>query len=184
MSYILVIPGLGDDSSQAKVLRITDRWKGKVPEVLFFDPKWHTEEPYKIKYGRLKDLTKDKEIEAVIGISAGASLTVSYFAENREMEKVFLVAGKFHYSQRIGPSFQKRASQLKPAVEASEKALASFSREDLSKIYSYRGLFDGVIKTSEMKIDGANNKLVFLVIHVIIIGYWLYTFPIRYRLVR
>jgi len=184
MPYILVIPGLGDDNILAKVRRITDRWKGKVPQVLFFDPKWHSEELYETKLNRLKDLASGKQIDAIIGISAGASLAVSLFSENREINKVFLVAGKFHFSERIGRSFQKHSPQLKPAVEASEKALASLNIEEVNKIYSYRGLFDGVIKTSEMRIDGANNKLVFLILHVIIIGYWLYTFPIRYRFVR
>jgi len=184
MSYILVLPGLGDKKTQDKVHRITKRWKVQVPEVLFFDPKWHSEEPYEVKFRRLQDFAKTKDIEAVIGISAGASLAVNHFADNKQVRKVFLVAGKFHYSERIGKSFQERAPQLKPAVEASEMALDQLSQEDLSKIYSYRALFDGVIRASEMKIDGANNKLMFLIGHVVIIGYWLVTFPLRYRLVR
>src|SRR5690349_15766414 len=125
MSYILLIPGLGDEQSLARVRQIEGRWGKKVPAVLFFDPRWHTDELYEDKFKRLKDFTKNKDIEAVMGISAGASLAVSWYTDNKKTEKVYLVAGKFVYPERIGRSFQKRAPQLKPAVEASEKALAS-----------------------------------------------------------
>lgn len=178
MKNIIFIPGLGDDSSVELQKKLIKRWNKKGRKLTIFYPRWHTDEPYSDKYKRLlSSIGTDKY--TVVAASAGTSLAITLLKDIPEqIEEVKLIAGKFRSAKKIGPNYRKRAVALYDAVSASEQALGLLDASQKAKITSYRSIFDGVIPTSEMKIKGANNKLMPIIGHVPSIAYKLLTLKI------
>ena len=165
-NQIVFIPGLGDDNSVEMQKKLIKRWNKKGRDLTIFYPKWHTNETYKDKYARLlATLPKDKF--TVVGASAGTSLALTLLGNMPDrVVDVRLIAGKFRNPQYIGQNYQKRAPAFLESVQTSQKVLNNLKQAQLSKITSYRSIFDGVIRTSEMNIKGAKNVLIPIVGHV------------------
>lgn len=175
---ILFIPGLGDDNSVDLQKKLIKRWNKNGGELTVFYPKWHTDESYDDKYKRLLTTFGPNKF-TVVAASAGTSLAITLLKDKPEhIESLKLIAGKFRSADKIGPNYRKRAVALYDAVLASEQALGHLDASQKAKITSYRSIFDGVIPTSEMKIKGANNKLMPIIGHVPSIAYKLLTLKI------
>jgi predicted alpha/beta hydrolase family esterase len=168
MKSVIYIPGLGDDKLVHLQKRVIHRWNNKNIQTAFFEPHWHTPEPYAKKFARLLAFLAAQPHADVIavGSSAGASLALSLFAGNQgRVEQARLVSGKFRNPQLIGPKYQQRAPALIEAVAASQTALHQLNEDEIINIHSYRPLFDEVIHVSEMKIPGAQNSLMPMIGH-------------------
>ncbi len=170
MQQILYIPGLGD-AEATKFL--ADRWEKPDREVVTFDTRWASNEPYTEKYQRLLgvfgDLSLVDDIE-VIAQSAGGALATRLISEKPEINQAAIICGKLRNAETIGDDYRKRGPALYDAVVASEKALET-SDDFASKVTVYRPLREWVVPMDDMIIEGARIKKVPIIGHAACIGF-------------
>jgi len=171
-NHVIIIPGLGNGVNGH--IWATNSWKkfGIMPHI--FDAKWKIEEN-----GFLEKLTRALKVVdflsvknstiSLVGNSAGSSFALNIFGKRKQqINKVIVNCGRvrdgdwpwftFDQATALSPSF--RESVLK--AQELEK---TFTSQDRQKILTLRPLFDEVVPSSTVPIQGATNRVTFSLGH-------------------
>jgi len=178
LNHVIIIPGLGNDVRL--ISWATRSWMrhGITPHV--FDAQWKIEEPQFLpKLDRaialVDKLSSMGKRVSIIGNSAGSSFAINlYKARHIKIHKVVINCGRvrthdlpwftFNQATLTSPSF-------KVSCINSEKILNDLTIQDKNKILTLRPLFDEIVPSTTVYINGANNQVVPLVGHSFTIGF-------------
>lgn len=163
MKQIIFIPGFGGSATLERQRKQIASWS--VPneiEAFFFEPSWHSGEELEPKLDRLIEFF-DKHIRdeaEIYGASAGGPLTISLFElRSDKISRMKLVCPKLKGHETIGQKFINKSPAILPAVINSEKVIQIMTHHQRQKITTYRPLYEFVVPLKDMKIQGADNKL-------------------------
>lgn len=180
----IVIPGLGDGrkdlSAVAKWWQNNNNWKikyGIETNVIAFG--W-ADSPQTLN-NKLIDLNilidnyyKANYKITLIGTSAGASAVFNAYYESRnKVGKLINVCGRLREGVNVTPTLDqasRRYPLFKESVKKCEAKLNSLNREDLDKVLTVRAVFDEVVPSNTVILEGATNIVVSSVEHVLTIG--------------
>jgi hypothetical protein len=171
--HLIYIPGLGDRrlSSQRYAVSTWSRWG---VEAELFEIKWYEGEwPPKLKklLARIDELSDQGKTVALVGASAGASAVINAYAERRtKIVGCILIAGKANRPETIGMRYISANPAFKASADQAKSSLARLTAEDRRHIQSRYALIDETVYRADSRIDGAVNKLVLSIGHVITIG--------------
>lgn len=165
-NHVIIIPGLGNKIALHEWA--INSWKkyGIIPHV--FDARWKTEENgFQPKLDRalelVDSLVNSNSKISILGNSAGSSFALNIFGERKkQISKVIINCGRvrdgdwpwftFDQSTKSSPSF--RESVLK-----AQKLEKTFTNIDRKKILTLRPLFDEVVPSFTVPIQGAKNLI-------------------------
>ena len=161
MRTILYLPGLGSEKS-LKIQRWYLKLRTKNQKLVFFEPKWHSDESYKNKWKRLTKIISQLDPHSihVVGVSAGGSLLVRVMSEYEEIKSATCISGKVTNSAGIGQDYRKSAPALFDSVLASENTIKT-DNTHTKKITIFRPFFDNVVPLQDMLVPGAKTKRIF-----------------------
>lgn len=174
MENLLIIPGFADDVKYTKFQ--TRNWEKKYnikPHVVAFV--WNGDSD---KFpGRLKkmeeyvdDFIKENNNVSVLGISAGGSAAINLFSKRKDkIKRAVAVCGRLH-DPNLRDMWYLKAKNLgvfEESVKLCEKNINQFSKDDNKKILTIRPFYDDIVPVRTMTIEGANNKRVFAIQHMI-----------------
>lgn len=177
INHVIVIPGLGNN---VKIHEwVMEGWKkfGIIPHV--FDTRWKVEENgFQEKLNRalklVDSLIYNNSRISIVGNSAGSSLALNIFGKRKkQIHKLIFNCGRvrdgdwpwftFEQATVSSPSFKE--SVLK--AQKLEKALTKIDRQ---KILTLRPIFDEVVPSTTVPIQGAINKIIPSIEHSISIA--------------
>lgn len=157
----LIIPGYGDRWDY--IARATRHWPEKYdiePEIFVFG--WNGEaDTYRKKWQQFDKKLQQLDDTAIIGISAGASVAVHALQKYpAKIRKVITVCGPVH-ADRMNPQ------TLHNKFLVLESALEDFSLNQLSadRVMTMRPYYDQLVPVDAMRIDGAHDRRVLMILH-------------------
>lgn len=174
MKDLLIIPGLGDDVSYTKFL--VKGWEKKYgikTHVVAFG--WEGsadkfDERFLEMNKKLDELIDKNENVSVLGISAGGSAAINLFSKRKhKIKKVITVCGRLS-DINIKPSWKNNNNSyriLKPSIKLCEENTAKLSIQDKKRILTLRPIYDDIVPIRTMTIEGAINKKVNSMQHMI-----------------
>jgi len=159
---ILYSTGIGDRNIRNRQ-RLFGFWHYKNVSLRIVPNKWQQDEPVKIKLGRLLDTIDEEHAKgnrvSLIGESAGASIvTQALKLRSDKLTAVILLCGKSQYPEKVGSVHKSTNPGLRPAVEASSRALRTLSASDKAKILNLHPLFDPIVPVAETRIPGVKDS--------------------------
>lgn len=171
---IIIVPGLGDETSKIKWATNFYRKYGLEPVV--HNMWWRKGEkhfgPKLQKLIKLIDkLSKNGDKVSLIGTSAGSSAVMNAFvARNKKIYKVISVCGRLRQGEEKGfRSFETRSASslaFKESLLMFEKSEPKLINKDRKKIMTIRALFDELVPDNTSYIKGATNKRIKSIEHI------------------
>lgn len=172
---VILIPGLGDKVRSLSFA--THNWEKMYGVVPFVHPmRWMgSEESFETKLKRLIALIDNLCARgydvSLLGTSAGGSCVINAFCERkRKIKRVINVCGRLKKGENVFPSLDW-ASQKSPSFRQSvlqcEENMKHLTHQDTKKIVTIRPLFDEVVPTVLVPIEGATNIRIIAVEHSI-----------------
>lgn len=172
--YVVIIPGLGDESTKIRLATYHWRLLGLTPIVHRIWWKNHGNH-FAPKLGRLvtliDKLSKGGNKVSLVGTSAGGSAVLNAFVKKKnKISKTVSVCGALKKSREKGfRSFEKRTAES-PAFGESitmfEKLEPSLTKKDRKQIMTIRALFDELVPGNCAQVKGADNRQIFSAEHV------------------
>lgn len=164
---LIIIPGLGGESSVNKIRWFVNRWQTADRSVYIFESRWHEPETSEAKIERLNMFLAEHKADKyqLVGYSAGGALATAVFKSNPGIEKLVLISAKLKNADRIGPAYQSSAPALVGVVQASELAINKLDSSMLPKIVCLRPIYDEVVAIEDMEIEGAQLKRIPFIFH-------------------
>ncbi|MFA5828370.1 MAG: hypothetical protein WC841_03370 [Candidatus Shapirobacteria bacterium] len=169
----IIVLGLGENRESKTVEYL---WKRQGVKVIFFQPNWKSEEKLQDKLKRLSDLI-DKEAMgnkvSLVGVSAGGSLVINAFVENKnKVDKVITLCARLRKGEMTGfRGFEERTKgypAFRDSVILAEKVEKLFDENDRKKIMTVHALLgDELVPQNTTTIEGAKNITVPTGEHVI-----------------
>lgn len=162
MENIIIVPGLGDDTWILEM--VIKWWNKKNTNVCFFETDWGNKETYQEKLSRLlRKIDEEKEGVTLIGISAGASLSLNaYRQRNNKIDKLISLCGRL--KNGIAPGFRKQQEEtlkvksFQDSVNDFEKNEKLLTEKDRKKIMTVSaGWGDPIIPANTSTLTGAKN---------------------------
>lgn len=158
---VIVVPGYGDRSDYLETA--TKKWQkryGLNPEIVVFG--WSGEaSSFDQKWEQFSRTVQGKEETAIIGISAGASVAIRAMQSYPEIvKKVVTICGPVHPERMNRTTLHKNYPVL-------ERSLDQLSLDGLAseRVMTLRPLYDNVVNTHAMRIDGAQDHRMKVVGH-------------------
>lgn len=110
---------------------------------------------------RIETLTAQGIKVALVGASAGASAVINAYAlHTSQLVGCVLLAGKVNHPETIGNSYRRRNPAFVESAYACEKALATLTNQDRTRILSRYGALDEIVPKKDSYIPGASNEIV------------------------
>ena len=173
MKTAVIIPGLGDHVGYIR--RATSDWSEKYeiePHIFSFgwgEPVEQYNEKYQKFLGLINELSETSKV-AIIGISAGAGLALNASADLPDrVSSVVNICGRVKNEKRGMWSFKGFPLHWKCIEELQKKNI------DSRKVLTFRPLFDETVPVSDVLLEGADNKRVFVGFHIASIFWVLFT---------
>ena len=176
--YVIILPGLGNETERIK--QATSFWNKYDIAIIVYDFDWHSKsDNFSSLLMRLLDtidnLNPKQNKISLIGCSAGGSLAINAFAQNRQIHKIINVCGRLRKGPEKGfRSFKNmtRSSQMfANSVEVSETNLKTLTNRDKKRIMSMKPLLgDELVPGDTVTVDGAKNITLPSIEHVLTIG--------------
>ncbi|MDD5750665.1 MAG: hypothetical protein PHU56_03390 [Candidatus Pacebacteria bacterium] len=166
MYKIIIVPGLGDGGRFFRLM--VRNWWGMFPnEIHAFgwrDKGVNLIDKQNNLLRRIDALAKEGRKIYLIGISAGGSAILNAFMARRTaVSGVVNVCGRLKEGIGVRPTLEKaaRTSEIfAQSVKNCEKELSSLSDSDLKKILTIHPIYDEIVPTSTVGIEGAANIVV------------------------
>ncbi|MFA9288568.1 MAG: hypothetical protein ACEQSA_01680 [Weeksellaceae bacterium] len=170
--HLIVVPGLnGSNFLFQAILKLLQLYGY---QVTVFEPHWKTSEALEIKISRLNKAIKDIDHNnklSLLGTSAGGSLVINVFSkQNKRIHKVVNVCGRLRAGKNVKPTLKnasKRSKSFEQSVLLCEAEQKNLSQNAKSNILTIRPLFDEIVPTSTVSIEGAVNKQIIAIEHMI-----------------
>lgn len=158
---VVIVPGYGDRADYLETA--TKNWQvrfGLEAEVVVFG--WSGEAvSFDQKWQQFSKKIESNGPIAIIGISAGASVAIrTLLAYPAKVKKVVTICGPI-YPKLMNPA---TLHQHYPVLERSLERL-SLSGLPAERVLTLRPLYDNVVNTKAMLIDGARNKRMLIIGH-------------------
>jgi len=179
----IIITGLGNQREQKKLITWAVKdWEKKYDiKPVVYEFGWYDKDTLENKLAELLRFIKDINFKgnnvALIGCSAGASAALNVFHSCKEqVHSLINICGRVRTSTNVLPTlnFASRNSPLfKHSVIKCEENLKTLTKQDLNKITCYRAIFDEVVPAGTTYINGATNKVLPIIEHVLSIGFCL-----------
>lgn len=166
---LIVVPGLGDGVSLATFLASRLGYDFEI-----FSMGWRDDEAFEPKIARLlavidKNLRRYDKVVG-LGISAGGSAILNAFERRQdEMCAAINVCGRLHAGEGVSPSLEsaaRRSLAFKQSVLMFEKEKNRLSLEARRKVLTIRPLWDEMVPTSTVGLEGAVNAQIASVEHM------------------
>lgn len=163
--HVIYIPGLGDSRTfgQDKAVGL---WRlfGVTPHYLALG--WENPEGFDKKLARLDSkvsaLQEKGFTVSLVGVSAGASAVVNYYANNSSIHKLILISGKVNDPDNVHPLRYKINPDFKTSMERTGKSLEIIKHKDAAKnILSIYSQQDRVVTEKDSTIEGATHKKIY-----------------------
>jgi len=166
MKKIIVVTGLGDNGIATELA--TRGWREEGYEPIVFVPEWEKEENIEKKIERLEKLVDKEKPKVILGISAGASLALNVFVQNKDkVGKMVSVCGRlrFGWSENvISRKLQENTLKTKAfyeSVELVETYISKLSEADKKRVLTFSSeLGDELIPIETSQLDGATNIMI------------------------
>ena len=174
MKNLIIIPGLGDDARYTKF--ITKNWeKNHGIKVTVMNFGWSgNDDKFQKRFDAIdkkieKFLQENKNV-SLLGISAGGSAVINLYSKRKDqIEKVICVCGRLR-DPNIGRMWNHRKKDLgvfTQSVRLAEKNIEKLNEKDLEKFLTIRPIYDDVVPVRTMTLNGAKNKKVNAIQHMI-----------------
>lgn len=177
MKNLFIIPGIGYTVDWIKFL--TRNWEkeyGIEPHVVDFV--WMAEsDKFPLRFERMgkyldEDIKESKDI-SLLGISAGGSAVVNLFYPRKDkIKKVITVCGRVH-DPNVRKMWNHKPEVLgvyEESVKLCETNLDKLTSQDKKRILTIRPLYDEVVPTKTMTIEGAVNERILAAQHMVSIS--------------
>lgn len=178
MHTVIIIPGLGDGVELMEFATRHWKWAGLDP--LVYSVGWRDgERSFTPKLTRLLELVdtlhESGKHVSLVGTSAGGSAAMNAFIERRDaIHRVINVCGRL----RVGPtkglwSFAaktKSSPAFADSVMMCESHQKTISDKDLKRVMTIRPIFDEIVPTDTVELDGAHNRVIPSMGHVLSIA--------------
>lgn len=178
MHTVIIIPGLGDGVELMEFATRHWKWVGLYP--LVYSVGWRDgERSFTPKLTRLLELIdtlhESGKRVSLVGTSAGGSAAMNAFIERRDaIHRVINVCGRL----RVGPtkglwSFAaktKSSPAFADSVMMCESHQKTISDKDLKRVMTIRPIFDEIVPTDTVELDGAHNRVIPSMGHVLSIA--------------
>ncbi len=157
---ILLIPGLSDNVQTMK--KTSEGLEQAGFEIRVMSGNWRSkEESLAQKIRRVRKELRFRDIKAVIGVSAGASLVFSAAADLAEIEAMVNVSGRLRRGENVYPTLEQAASQSSAfydaVVHVEAQILPYLTAQRREHIMTMRGTHDRLVPPSTTNLDGATN---------------------------
>lgn len=166
MYKIIVVPGLGDGGRFFRFM-VKNWWRMFPNEIHAFG--WRDKDAGLINkqnslLQKIDALAKDGRKVYLVGISAGGSAVLNAFMARRMVVSgVVNVCGRVKEGIGVRPTLKKaaRTSEIfAQSVKNCESGLSSLANSDLKKILTIRPIYDEIVPTSTVDIEGATNRII------------------------
>lgn len=174
MKNLIIIPGLGDDARYTKFL--TRGWEKKYGiKITVMTFGWNGEsdefqERLDAIDKKIKEFLQENKNVSLLGISAGGGAVINLYSKNKDkIEKVICVCGRLS-DPNIGKMWNHRKKDLGIFIESvrlAEENTGKLDKKELEKFLTIRPVYDDVVPVRTMTLDGAKNKKVKAVQHMI-----------------
>lgn len=174
MSYHLIhIPGLSDNPF-AFNHAVKNNWSPMFTEH-FFPMHWRDEEAFQPKLDRLikfiDQLDEPGAKIALIGTSAGGSAALNaLMARPDKIYRAVNVCGRLRAGVGVHPNLARAAARsisFSESVEMAEAREQSLDDQARAKIITIRPIWDEIVPTSTVPVDGARNMKIPTIFHAL-----------------
>lgn len=176
--YVIIVSGLGDEAQLLKWA--TNHYRQYELEPVIHNIWWRKGERHFIpklqKLIKLIDrLSKNGSLVSLVGTSAGSSAVLNAFVKRKsKICKVISICGRLRQGDEEGfRSFKFRSASslaFKESVLMFEKSEPSINKDDRKKIMTVRAMFDELVPPKTVIVQGALNKRIPMVEHVLSIA--------------
>lgn len=174
MKNLIIIPGLGDDARYTKFL--TRNWEKKYGiKITVMTFGWTGEankfqERFDVIDEKINKFLQENKNVSLLGISAGGSAVINLYTKNKDkIERVICVCGRLK-DPDIGKMWNHRKKDLgifTQSVRFAEENTCKLDKKDLDKFLTIRPFYDDVVPVRTMTLNGAKNKKVNSIQHMI-----------------
>ncbi len=180
--HLIMIPGLSDQGFLQKRLMnlVPEYWRkyGIIGHVVY--PNWEDGESFAPKLKRMvkkvDELIEQDHDVSVMGLSAGGSAVLNIFCERKNVLRGAINAtGRLRAGERVHPSLDfaaKSSLAFKESVllfeNKNEKIL---TKDDRKRIMTIRPLWDEIVPASTVAVQGADNRIIPVIDHLLAGGY-------------
>ena len=160
---IIYIPGLGDHNSLGQRLALV-LWRRPGLRVEFCQMNWNDKQPFQSKLQKILDridaLSARGYVVSLVGVSAGANITLHAFAQRPEkVHKVALICGAIQDPSAVGENVKHENPAFWQSMLAlHDGVLEGLTAEQRQKITSFIPLSDDVVEPKNMVIEGAHQE--------------------------
>lgn len=163
---IVIVPGLGDGGKLFRFM-VKSWWRMFPNEIHVFG--WRDKGAKLIDkqnslLQRIDDLAKDGRKVYLVGTSAGGSAVLNAFMARRSVVSgVVNVCGRLREGVGVRPTLKRAACTSEifaQSVKSCESDLNSLTNSDLKKILTISPIYDEIVPTSTVGIEGATNIIV------------------------
>lgn len=172
--YVIIVPGLGDETQ--KIKWVTNHWRKYGLEPILRNFRWKSgEKHFKPKLKRLishiDDLLEGENKVSLVGASAGGSAVLNAFAHRRnKISKVITVCARLKRGKERGlRSYERRTKESPPFGESIlmlEKLEPKLTMADRKKIMTIRAIFDELVPDDTAQVRGATNNQIKSIEHM------------------
>lgn len=175
--HFIYIPGLGDKNIlNTWFLRFWELYRISYEVVGM--PWYDKSEEFSIKLQRVLDridiARKNKKNVVLLGVSAGASAALNAYCQRRnDILAVINVCGRLREGKGVLPTLDfaaRKGPAFKESVLRAEKNGKSLTKKDKEKMLTIRPLYDEIVPSSTVAINGARNIVIPCFEHVFSIG--------------
>jgi esterase/lipase len=154
------------------------QWEKEGFTTHIYDVHWYDERDFEFK---LNDLLKQIDMlhqqgvkVSIIGTSAGGSMALNVFYARKEaISRVVNICGRLRAGKGVYPSLEqaaKKSKSFEESVRRCESGESLLGTQDRERILTMRALYDEVVPTSTSVINGAENRQVLSIEHMLTIG--------------
>lgn len=180
--HLVMIPGLNDQGFlQKRLMNLVPKYWQKYGVVgHIISPNWEDGEEFKPKLermlGKVDELIEEGHEVSVLGLSAGGSAALNVFCQRKNVLKGAVNGtGRLRVGENVRPSLDwaaRNSPAFKESVVLFESQNEKILTEDNRKrIMTVRPLWDEIVPISTSPLEGADNRVVPVVGHLLAGGY-------------
>lgn len=163
--YVIYVTGLGDTKKYGQRAAVA-LWRLYGVSPHFFDSNWGDKtELFENKLERLLALVdrlhKTGKPVAIVGVSAGASITLhAYAARTEQLHGVVCISGKIHHPENMHSRIMEHNPAFGQSMHGLPRSLSELSQKDRQRIRTVYSDGDKTVPLEDSKVMHAQMELV------------------------
>lgn len=168
---IIIVGGLGDTGNS--ILKTICWWKLFGFDLKSFDTKWRSDETFEQKFKRFDKLISSVRNEykniSLLGTSAGGSFALNYLIANpNKIYKAVNICGRIKVGKPTGYRNLINMAKSSKSFEQSVRLVdQKANKTTLARLMNIKPHFDELVPSETCYLDGATNKTIFSVEHLL-----------------